>query len=208
MERFVSLSALVLGLPYLFGYSYLSGYFAYYEITMGEAQMSQSEIYVGAFHALRAWLITIDPKLLDTSIPARVGAFAALVLLTAWTFRRARLVREEYTEPGLWAFLGAWCVGLFVVSNLGTQQGQAVALADRDRLPMSYIFPIGAETAAPSIVEGTRLWGGDKRIFPKLIHATSDTAFLLMQGATKGGEPWVMRLPVDADRIVATIRKD
>lgn len=208
MERFFSLSALVLGVPYLFGYSYLSGYFGFFEITMGEAAMSQSEIYIGAFHGARRWLAAVAPGLGDDGVVGRVGAFVALALLAALTLRKAGLFRPRHLNPALWVFLGAWVVTLFLVTNIGARQGAAVAAADVPRLPLVEIIALDGKVPGESLVTSQWFTGGAGAPPPSLIHATGETAFLLMPMPPERGEPWVLRVSHDSARVVATVRKD
>ncbi len=226
---FLNLSALLLGLPYFFGFIYLNAYYRYFGIDLSELGFSAQYIYVSSFFAI--WKFILGPDLevawdwirspdgLSLLVSSAIIAFVALLIIRktpprpgslSWPYPSHESPNEvsgtarvamTVTAAALAYF--AALTALYFVAVLAANR---TAERDLSQLPFAYLIELDADTAADDITnqEGASQllrWRDGYRV----LHA-NDSEYFLLRNATEDTQRWLIRLPKDDHRSLFMLR--
>lgn len=124
LEDVVSVSAAVIGIPYLMGYAFHYSYYGSFQLFLYELKLAPTEIFIGAFLAMRFWLTSYFGLFNYDLVFLAVMTVALITLirhLDPMKSRKRVLARFEWLTA-------VYLLLLLFVSQVGSIAGQRVGL--------------------------------------------------------------------------------
>lgn len=236
ISPFLNLSALILGVPYFFGFVYLNAYFKYFGIDLSELGFSVQYVYVSAFVAMWKSLLALDFSTLGARfseinpciLAAALLVVVVIVLLVVVVCCRRRIDRLTWPYPGaevraaikaaenrpgalrlclqFAVTLLIYILSLTILYSAGVSTATRAAVDDISKFPKAVVLDLTNSEAVASIEEMSGAAAVLKFSDYRLVHASPNTAFLIRDASMRTYR-WLIRVPIDRTRIVASEEK-
>ncbi|MHA7876437.1 hypothetical protein [Roseivivax sp.] len=212
-QKLLELSAVVLALPYYFGFIYLNAYYGTFGVSITELDFSQQYIYASAFsglmNAISFWFGE------NRMGPIIIVSLALLLVFCVRGVLSANEVNAKVTATPVQRLRISWLLPwsmfyLIVVSGLhfvASSSGEHVAKSDFPKLKNARAFLIKPDSTETSLVVNRSNLILDYEDY-KFLAATAETIFLIRHVKTSDTERaqtfYTVRLPKHADRLITT----